>query len=220
MSSKKEEKISLLSDIASFEKRFPKCPKEGKRRVAVERYFKIGGVIKAFDSDKDWPKLSYPSFVVLESKVREVNDKSKILNEKLKEWKKAHNNAANYHQFNQIKKLKEPLYWKHMAKMATDSDYRKDAESVKLPAHLVSDKKWQPMVKMFVNDLEYRKQLAETVRTSVAYKKERKVARYADQLKDFRMETSDRQIKDLEEKLSELEETQKALKELQKWSRE
>jgi hypothetical protein len=220
MSEKKQEKMSVLSDISSFEKRFPKAPKEGERRSAVEKYFGIGGVVKAFDSDKEWPKLSYPSVVVLDSKIREVDEKSKIIREKLNEWRRAHSNAANYHQFNQVKKLKEPLYWKHMAKMATDSDYRKDAEAVKLPAHLVSDKKWQPMVKMFVNDLEYRKQLAETVRTSVAYKKERKVARYADQLKDFRMETSDRQIKDLEEKLNDLEETQKSLREMQKWARE
>ena len=86
---------------------------------------------------------------------------------------KTHKSASNYHLTNQVLKLKEPLYWKHIAKMATDSDYRKDAETVKLPAHLVSDKKWQPMVKMFVNDLDYRKQLSETVRTSVVYKKEK-----------------------------------------------
>jgi hypothetical protein len=125
-----------------------------------------------------------------------------------------------YHQVNQVKKLGEPLYWKHIAKSMIDSDYRKDANSVKLPAHLVSDKKWKPMVRMFVNDIEYRKQLTETVNTSIVYKKNKKVAQFADDLKGFRMDAADKQVKDLEEKLSILDATEKSLKEMQKWAKE
>ncbi len=210
----------VISDIRSFEKKFKKLKKDSPRFVAVERYLAIGGVIKAYPSEKEWPKLGYPNNTVLESKLKEVREKKKMFNEKLASWEKAHKSASNYHLTNQMLKLKEPLYWKHMAKMASDPDYRKDAEAVKLPAHLVSDKKWQPMVKMFVNDLDYRKQLSETVRTSIAYKKDRKVAKYADELKDFRMQTSDKQIKDLEKRIKELDETEMALKELQAWSKE
>jgi len=215
-----KQEITVVADIKSFDKKFPKAPKESERRHALEKYFAIGGVVKAFNSDNEWPKLAYPTSVVLDSKIDEVHSKKKFLEEKLHGWKKTHSSAANYHQVNQIMKLKEPLYWKHMAKMATDSDYRKDADTVKLPAHLVSDKKWQPMVKMFVNDLEYRKQLAETVRTSIVYKKDKKVAKYADELKDFRMETSGKQITDLDKKIFDLSETESALHEMQKWARE
>ena len=125
-----------------------------------------------------------------------------------------------YHKVHQMKKFTEPLYWKHVAKTITDSDYRKDAEAVKLPAHLVSDKKWKPMVKMFVNDVDYRKQLSETVSTSMVYKKDRKVAKFADDQRDFRMGSAEKQIKELEEKIKQLEETESALKTLQKWARE
>ncbi len=210
----------VISDIKSFEKKYKKLNKSSPRFNAIKKYFSIGGVIKTHPSDKEWPKLVYPTSVVLESKLKEVREKRKIFNEKLSSWKKTHKSASNYHLTNQVLKLKEPLYWKHIAKMATDSDYRKDAETVKLPAHLVSDKKWQPMVKMFVNDLDYRKQLSETVRTSVVYKKEKKVAKYADELKNFRMETSNKQITDLEKKINELNETENALKELQVWAKE
>jgi hypothetical protein len=210
----------VISDIKSFEKKFKKLNKTSPRFIAIERYFSIGGVIKAYPTEKEWPKLAYPNNTVIESKLKEIKEKKKMFNEKLNSWKKTHKSASDYHLTNQMLKLKEPLYWKHMAKMATDPDYRKDAEAVKLPAHLVSDKKWQPMVKMFVNDLDYRKQLSETVRTSIAYKKDRKVARYADELKDFRMETSDKQIKDLEKKINELNETESALRELQSWAKE
>lgn len=212
--------IAVVANIKAFDKKFPKCPKDSERRKSLEKYFAIGGVIKAYKSETEWPKLTYPSSVVLDSKISEVHEKKKFLEEKLKGWKKAHSAASNYHQVNDLLKLKEPLYWKHVAKMVADSDYRKDAEAVKLPAHLVGDKKWQPMVKMFVNDLDYRKQLSETVRTSIVYKKDKKVAKYADQLQDFRMETSGKQIKDIEDKVADYDATDKALREMQKWARE
>ena len=91
---------------------------------------------------------------------------------------------------------------------------------VKLPAHLVGDDKWKPMVKMFVNDIDYRKQLSETVDKSIVYKNNKKVAQYADELKDFRMGVSDKQIKDLDKKIAKINELEVALKELQKWAKE
>ncbi|MFA6065533.1 MAG: hypothetical protein WCW44_06125 [archaeon] len=210
----------VIASIKDFDKTFPKCPKDGERRKSLERYFAINGVIKAHEVDKDWPKITYPNTEVLESKLKEAKEKKKSYSTKLSEWKRQHLNAAMYHQVNQVKKLAEPIYWKHLAKTVIDADYKKDAESVKLPAHLVADKKWQPMVKMFVNDIEYRKQLAETVNTSIVYSKDKKVAKFADELQGFRMGAADKQVKDLEEKLSELDSTERALKEMQKWAKE
>jgi len=212
----------VVASIAEFQKKFPKAPKSGERREAVEKYFAIGGVIKAFKSEDEsgWPKLSYPSHAVLETKIKEIRSKKSVFHGKRSTWKKSYNSASHYHQTNQLKKLKEPLYWKHLAKLVSNPEYRKDSESVKLPAHLVADDKWKPMIKMFVNDLEYRRQLSETVRTSIVYKKDKKVARYADDLKEFRMSTSGKQVTDLDKKLFDLEETEHALRELQKWARE
>jgi len=76
------------------------------------------------------------------------------------------------------------------------------------------------MVKMFVNDIEYRKQLAETVNTSIVYKNNKRVAQFADDVQDFRIDASSKQVKELEEKLAEIDETVKALKEMQKWAKE
>ncbi|MFA5125759.1 MAG: hypothetical protein WC462_02025 [archaeon] len=210
----------VVASIKDFEKTFPKAPKNGERRKALEHYLAVNGVVKAHDNGKEWPQLSYPNSGVIDSKLKELREKKKIYSQKLGQWKHQHFSASMYHQVHQVKKLAEPLYWKHVAKSMIDSDYRKDADSVKLPAHLVSDKKWQPMVKMFVNDIEYRKQLTETVNTSIIYKKNKKVAQFADDLKGFRMGAADKQVKDLEEKLSELDETEKALKEMQKWTKE
>jgi hypothetical protein len=210
----------VISSIKQFKEDFPKLV-DDEKRIALERYFFIHGVVKVIPLGKEaWPKLIYPNFAVLESKLKESKEKKKIYSEKLGEWKKKHLSASMYHQVHQMKKFVEPLYWKHVAKTITDADYRKDAESVKLPAHLVSDKKWKPMVKMFVNDIEYRKQLSETVTTSMVYKKDRKVAKFADDQQNFRLGASDKQIKELEEKIKQLEETESALRVLQKWAKE
>ena len=137
----------VISSLKDFDKAFPSVPKESNRKKALERYFGINGLIKAVTVDgKEWPKLMYPNPEVLDSKIKETKEKRKIYSDKLGEWKKQHFNASMYHQVHQVKKLAEPLYWKHLAKTVIDSDYRKDADSVKLPAHLVADKKWRPMV--------------------------------------------------------------------------
>jgi len=210
----------VISSVKDFDKDFPDAPKEGIRRDSLARYLAINGVVKAISVEKEWPKLLYPDSRVLDAKIREVKEKIKLYEGKMNEWKGKHLSASMYHQVNQVKKLKEPLYWKHMAKMATDSDYRKDADSVKLPAHLVADKKWKPMVKMFVNDIEYRKQLAETVNTSMVYKKNKKVAQFADNLQSFRMDAAQKQMGELQKKIDSMNETEKALKEMQVWAKE
>jgi len=210
----------VVSNLASFEKEFPDLSKTGTRMNAIKSYFEAGGVIKIYDSEKEWPKLAYPSYFVLDKKLKELKQKRGIYEKKLGTWNKQHKAASQYHARNQIKKLKEPLYWKHMVKMTLDNDYRKDTAMVKLPVHLVGDDRWKPMVKMFVNDLDYRKQLAETVDKSIVYRKNKKVAQYADELKDFRMGVSDKQIKDLTKKINKLNKIEVALKELQKWAKE
>jgi len=210
----------VIASLKDFDKDYPKIPKEGARREALARYFAIHGVVKAVATEKEWPTLVYPDPRVLDSKIKEIIEKRKIYADKLSEWKKKHNSAAMYHQMNQVKKFGEPLYWQHLAKTIVDSDYRKDADSVKLPVHLVADDRWKPMVKTFVKDIEYRKQLAETVNTSIVYKKNKKVAQYADELQGFRMGAAGKQVKELEEKINELNLTERALREMQKWAKE
>ena len=213
-------KQGVISSMNDFRKIFPETPQSGERITALTQYFAIGGVIRAHKSEKEWPKLTYPSYLVIQRKLADLKGKRKLYSERYSAWKKSYDRASKYHQINQVRKLKEPLYWKHMSKMLTDADYRKDSNDVKLPAHLVADNRWKPMVKMFVNDIEYRKQLTETVTTSIVYKKDKKVARYADELKDFRMGASTRQMDDLQKKLEHITTTEKALKEIQRWAKE
>lgn len=214
--------------ISNFEKFSEKASglkfEDSIHRVdCLKQYFAKGGVVSvSFNSltKSKWPKLLYPTPLRLKEQLKESEGLRKEFFGKHSDWKKKHFDASVYHLSHNVKKFKEPLFWKHLAKYATDKDYREDAKKIKLPAHLVSDPKWKPMVKMFVSDLDYRKQLTQTVDQSIVYKSDKRVAKYADDLKDFRMEQASKQIKDLAKRLQELDLEIQSLKEMLKWANE
>ncbi len=209
---------NIISSIKVFDENF-KVPKDD-RYAALEKYFVRGGVINAVKSGKAWPKLVYPSPLRIDEQLKELQALRKVFSGKSNEWGKKLSAAKNYHAKNQVMKFSDPLYWKHKAKTLTDPDYKTDAESVGLPVHLVADPKWKPMVKMFVNDIEYRKNLVETVNTSIVYKKEKKVAKYADVLQDFRSEMSTSKLEDLKKKIAKLDNEINSLEAIKKWAKE
>ncbi|MBI2530346.1 MAG: hypothetical protein HYW05_04350 [Candidatus Diapherotrites archaeon] len=209
----------IISSFESFESNFPEMVKRhGKGGIAeaFRRYFSKGGVISIAEKrENDWPKLSYPSRSRINSQIKELEEMRSSLQKQHGSWKKKQNSAKSYEITQHFKKLSEPLYWKHLLKAATSKDYKNDAEAVKLPAHLVSDKRWKPMVNMFVNNIDYRKQLTETVQHSVVYKKHRKLAKYSDDLQNFRIEVSKKKLGSLKEKLSEIDADIRMFKTLQ-----
>jgi hypothetical protein len=209
----------IITNTKDFYSEYKDSPKTGERRKALEQYFSTGGVIRT-GNGKPWPKLIYPSSAVLETKLNQIRERKAIFARKMLDWRAKLFVSSLYHEINHMKKIIDPVYWKHLTKIATDKDYSADFKSVKLPVHLVGDKKWKPMVKMFVDDIEYRKQLVETVTTSIIYKKDKKVAKYADDLKDFRVGASEKQIEELKDRIEELEKEEQSINELKKWAKE
>lgn len=209
---------NIISSIKAFDDAF-EVPKDS-RYEALDKYFARGGVINAIKTSKTWPKLIYPSPLRIETQIKELNELRSVYGGKLKDWNKKLRDAQNYHSKNQILKFSEPIYWKHVAKSLSDPDYKADSGNVDLPVHLVADPKWKPMIKMFVNDLEYRKNLVETVQNSIVYKKEKKVAKYADVLQDFRSEMSNSKIDQLTKKIEKLNLEIASLEAVRKWAKE
>jgi len=191
---------------------------EAARIVALKHYLSKGGVLHVTPNEAGWPKLLYPTKGHLRKKIEELRFLRGQYDSRLNSWQRKFNDAKSYHVVHNLKKFKEPLFWKHMAKCTVDPEYRLDSEKVKLPAHLVADSRWKPMVKMFVSDLEYRKQLVQTVDESIVYKKNKKVAQYADLLQKFRMEQSNRKIDELRQKLASLDADITAMQELARWA--
>ncbi|MFH1256727.1 MAG: hypothetical protein V1494_05560 [Candidatus Diapherotrites archaeon] len=193
---------------------------DSARTEALKNYFAKGGVISIAKPDSGWPKLVYPSPLRVKSQIDELNALRQQFSGKKSKWSMKNLDAKAYHIKHNVLKLSDPLYWKHMAKIVSDRDYRSDSASVKLPAHLVSDKRWKPMIRMFVNDIEYRKQLTETVQHSIVYKKDKRVGAYADELKEFRVDVSQKEIGGLDKKIKGLDEQLKSFDEILKWAKE
>lgn len=210
---------NIISSFKAFGEKF-KVPEKGERTDALKKYFARGGVISCVKSNGAWPKLIYPSPLRIKVQAKELEAILAQYEARQKDWKKKLEDAKSYHSRHQILKLKEPLYWQHKAKELSDSDYRQDSKSVSLPVHLVADPKWKPMIKMFVNNIEYRKNLSETVQNSIVYKNDKKVAKYADELQGFRSDMSEAQLKDLGKKISEMQGQIRALQMMEKWAKE
>lgn len=214
---------NIISSFGNFDSKFKIAPsKETDPRInALKKYFLRGGVISAVKGSKGiWPKLLYPSALRVDSQIKEIEVLKDQLEKKEKEWKGKLSDAKSYHSRHQVMKFSEPLYWKHMAKTLTDKDYKEDAGKVALPVHLSADPRWKPMINMFLSDVEYRKNLVETVQTSIVYKDDKRVAKYADVLQDLRSEISTSKLEELSEKITKLKDEIDALKEIKKWSQE
>jgi len=213
--------------ISSFEKFVEKTKGldlkiHPERAEALKEYFSNGGVVSIVPDSgaKKWPKLLYPTPMRLKEQLDEKEELKKDWAGKHSDWKKKHFDASIYDLSNNVLKFKETIYWHHVVKYATDKDYRDDAKKVKLRAHLVADPKFKPMVKMFVSDIDYRKQLTQTVEQSIVYEKDKRVAKYADELTAFRMVQSKKNMVDLTKKINELEKQIFAFKEMLKWAKE
>lgn len=213
----------IISSFPAFERRFKDSPildSKGERIEALKKYLEYGGVISVNDNGSSWPKITYPSPLKLNADLSELAELRNNLSKKHKDWTKQKSDAKNYHAKHNVLKLSNPLYWKHKAKTMRDSSYRKASEQVKLPVHLVSDPRWKPMIKTFLEDPEYRQQLTETVQNSIVYTKEKRVAKYADTLNKFRSDVSETKITELGKKLSALDSRIAILRTMHKWARE
>lgn len=211
----------IVSNYSLFSKKLPKGIDRGRyaeRLEAIKHYLSKGGIISIYRQGNGFPQLLYPSRLRINKQIAELQGLRQQYSKRLTSWRRELKQAQIYFLVHNVKKFKEPLYWKHLAKYIADKDYRRDADKVKLPANLVADKRWKPMVKMFVNDADYRKQLTQTVEESIVYASDKKVAKYADILQGFRSEQSNRKIEELESKLSEIDADISALQELSKWA--
>ncbi len=217
-------RISVVSNIVDFAKKFPALSekeKEGARFVALKRYFAKGGVINlsSLPEEGNWPEIVYPTQSRLKQLLNDATSLRRHWNDKKGGWQGQFDKAKRQNLVCELKKFADPLFWRHLAKYYSNRDYRKDADAVKLPVSLVSEKRWKPMIQMFVQDLDYRKQLTETVQNSIVYANDKRVAKYAQELRSFRMQSSSREIEGIAKQLTEVETDIEMLQQLLKWAK-
>lgn len=210
----------IISSFQHFEDRFKGSSflqSDSSRIKALKRYFQKGGVVSVIGKGSNWPKLLYPSKLRLRSQISELERLKEVYYKKRSDWRREYNSARLYNLKTSVKKFADPLYWKHSVKMLADSGYRKDFQSTGISTKLIAEKKYRPMVDMFFKDADYRRQLTETVQNSVVYKNG-KVARYADDVQEFRKGVSMQSLEGLHEKISEINADIKMLQAIIKWA--
>jgi hypothetical protein len=217
-------KEAIVSNFETFSQKFPQLvqsQKDSKRMNALRRYFDQKMVISlgSMPSDGTWPEIAYPTKLKLKNDLARIEKSRSDVAKRHSEWtgtlNKAKLDGATVH----LKKFVQPTYWKHLSKRATDSDYRADVNAVQLPVHLVSHKRYKPMVEMFVNSLDYRKQLTETVQNSIVYKDKKQLGRYAEELQELREQRSQHTVDQTKKSLGEFDADIEMYRELLNWAK-
>jgi len=158
----------------------------------------------------------YPTYIRLQAQLGQLDKQVSFFTEKEKEWKKEFNTAKMSGIVSEVKKLTDRIYWKHLKKSLIDKEYRLAYNKVKIPTKLLADQKYRAMFEMFVENPAYRKQLTETVSTSIVYEKDPRVAKCVDSSREFRLKEIDKKLNGFKEKISALHETRNMLKSIQK----
>lgn len=220
--------VEVIESMAAFKVRAKGAPfldSNVRRAQALEHYFSRRGIIQVDVSPdekerKKWPKLLYPYPEKLEGQILELNEKLKGHSSKRWKWQLAHLHASSKDTLAHAQKLADPLFWTHLAKRATDSQYRADARTIDLQSNLVSDPKYRPMIEAFVHNPEYRQRLTETVKTSIVYQDHKGLAQNAGARKKMQMDVSQSLMDKTDDQVREAREQMDALKELLNWSKE
>lgn len=215
--------VEVFDSLEKLSARFKETPffaRESPRKRALAHYFSRRGIVQLeLDAEsKDWPRLVYPTPEKLEEQITSLERKHRDQSSKKKEWQATHFKASSKEVMAHAKKLTDPLFWKHVAKSATDSNYRADARTIDLHSSLISDAKYRPMIEAFVENPEYRKQLTETVKTSPVYKNHKGLAKHADDRRQLQLEVSKSMLEQSDEQLKDYHAQLSALRELLKWS--
>lgn len=217
--------VEVFDSLEKIKLRFSGAPfldTNPRRAKALEHYFSKRGIVQldtASNAGK-WPVLSYPHAQKLQTQIDELTEKHRDHTSKKWHWQMTHLKASSKDMMAHAQKVADPLYWKHIAKSFTDGQYRDDARAIDLHASLISDKKYRPMIEAFVQNPDYRKQLTETVKTSIVYKDHKGLAKHADDRRQLQMDVSRSLVAKTHEQVVESQEQLFALKELLKWSQE
>ncbi|MEM0372277.1 MAG: hypothetical protein QXO69_00320 [archaeon] len=131
------------------------------REKAIELYLADGGVIK-YEGDR----IVYPDKKRLMSQLESAEKKYSYLSSVISELEK-HSKNYNYDSaLKTISRAFDPVYWEHQYRKRTDEDYRTAFEKVQPPIERMHEERWKNVVRMFVQDKEYRDRLVEA-KTSV-----------------------------------------------------
>jgi hypothetical protein len=149
-------------------------------------------------------KIKYPSIESAKEKNKELDERIKEINNKIRFWKKQKKNAEKYHKQIPVNMIFKKNYWKHKFKKIIDPDYKKDVKESKLNDKILLDPEYQNILEIFLVDPDYRNKLKETINNSIVYKQVN-IGEYSIKKQKFKKDNAEHIIAQLNKKLKELE---------------
>ena len=189
-----------------------------EREGALKTYLSMGGIVKVGEIAEGWPELVYPTPTRLTTVLSRVEDDLRAAESQIKEWRRRHRDLAYNNVRHVAKRVVDPLFWEHRAKLLADPSYRKTYDLVEPPMHLLHKDKWRKRLKMFVRDKEYRLRLHEA-RTSILGRKRKGMSKEEEDRIGFTRSFTDLELNKLLKKRKVLNEQQRALRTLLSWAK-
>lgn len=128
---------------------------------AIKIYTSQGGIVK-----QEQGKLVYPDKPKISQQLEAVENKINYLSPSISSLEKKQKELSSINLNNLVKRASDSLLWKHYLRELLDEDYRKASKVVSPPIHRINDEKYRKIVKQFLENEEYRKNLLEA-KTSV-----------------------------------------------------
>ncbi|RLG21976.1 hypothetical protein DRN74_01020 [Candidatus Micrarchaeota archaeon] len=183
---------------------------------AITTYLEMGGVLKL--NGQDNTELIYPNKRRILYQIEEIKKKRTYIDKQLRFFERKRRSFITNNFFTNASRFIDPLYWQHILKINLDKEYRKSVDIVDPPITLMRDKKWRKMIKMFVNNAEYRERLKEA-RTSIIGKRRSSVRENAEKSIRNNIEAIDARIKQLREERRKFSRRLRALNTLLSWAK-
>ncbi|MDP2666825.1 MAG: hypothetical protein Q8P05_05000 [Candidatus Diapherotrites archaeon] len=216
--------VDVIESYAKFESRFGMDPffvADSPKGRAIREYFERKGVLQVETmAPGSWPKLIYPSEEKIAARLRELEGEYAKQRRIKGEWEWTRFRTRSHGVVSHVKKVMDPLYWQHVTKTVTDKSYREDAKLIDLHSHLVADVNYRPMIRAFVHNEDYRKQLSETVKTSIVYRDHKGLGKHSKDKRALQLQVSESLLKKTEVHLRELRDQVFVYRQLLSWSRE
>ena len=181
------------------------------REQAREAYLADGGIIRV-----DGERLIFPDKSRIMSQLEETTVRKESLTAQLRFWQRQHRPLAGG-ALEYAYAAADPLFWEHLFRMSTEKDYRKAFEKVDLPVKYMREEKYRKIIKAFVRDKQYRKNLV-SAKTSIVGKSGDSIKGAAEKGKEFKRKIIGDKIKAIREERSYFLQRESVLKALLDWS--
>lgn len=183
-------------------------------KQGLNNYFLEGGIIKA--NTKIKLKVFYPSKDIIKKELNKLYSERAKTIDKIDQWYKIKKNSENFIKKNKVKKFMKSTFWKHTLKSIFDKKYKEDFKKIKIPIEYIGEESIRKLVDEFINNLEYRQKLIETIDYSIVYKNKGIGDKVIKKL-ELQKEISKAKLDSLNTRKNKLQEKIKTYKLIQKW---